>query len=72
VPTLIDTWADLEIGTVDVTIGGTNIRLNLSPQSAAGLGQILIREAARVKPPACPDGIREAQDVMAARPAASM
>jgi hypothetical protein len=34
---------------VDVTIGGTNIRLNLSPESADGLGRILIHQAQRAR-----------------------
>jgi hypothetical protein len=50
-PPLIEAWADPAIGTVDVTIAGTNIRVNLTPQSADGLGRILIGEAARLRPP---------------------
>jgi hypothetical protein len=47
VATAIDVWADLAIGTVDVTIGQTNIRLNLTPAAADALGRMLISEAAR-------------------------
>ena len=47
VAALLTALANLATGAVDLTVSGTNIRLNLSPESAAGLGRILISEAAR-------------------------
>jgi hypothetical protein len=48
VPVLVQVWAHPETGSVEVTIDGTNVRLDLPPGTARWLAGELAAEAAKV------------------------
>ena len=60
VETLVDAWADPDLGWVDLTVPDAGIRLNIGAEQAQRLGFILIAESVRARQDPAWDGTPQA------------